>query len=160
MIYLKRVFALVLVICFVLPLSQCSPGSVKKLNENAVATDKQNLDNVSNTLTYARELYYPYKVLDGDNPSSFLVIAVFFFSLPFLLIEHVVSDSRKKIMLHSLELIASGFSAYGVVMITMFFHSPLIAGYLALFAIFCYTLITLVQLGKEIIYKYSSRKLT
>jgi hypothetical protein len=139
---LKKISAFILMLCFFLPLSQCS--GVKSITVNKQVAEQEKV--VENTEAEINR-FNPVKAISIDEPvESFVLILCFFFSLPFIFLSNKVKGYVKKVSVFVVELLFAGFSAYILVMSVVVLREPLIAGYLSLLTITYYLLATFCQL--------------
>jgi len=153
MVQAKRIVAFVLIICFFLPLSQCS---TTKSNTEEI---KRSNASEKLTLTDVNSIYYPYKTLELDSLKSLVTIAVFFFWLPFLLVEGRLKKIWKKAAFGVSELAACGFSIYGITLVNFIFYKPLFFGYNALMSVLIYFIISFMQVVEYIRGLVSDKKI-
>ena len=133
----KRVSAVLLMLCFILPLSQCrgtdGVGSLE-LTETVSSSAEQ-------------EIFVAVEVLnEGSAFKSVAVIALFFFTLPFFILHIKVKSFMGKVIMHGTEILVTGIVAYVLMMGIIVVSRPLAAGYLTLFSIALYMLMTFAQL--------------
>jgi len=142
---IKLIAVMMLMLCFFLPLSTCS---MQKVSDHTALADNDHRSAAEREVLE----YVPIEVFrEKDALDAWPMIVLFFFPIPFLLLQRVIVHSWLKVAILAGELIVAGISAWYILMITVLLFSPLFAGYVALVAIASYCLITLLQLIKVVV---------
>jgi hypothetical protein len=141
---IKRVAAILIMICFMLPLSRCNRNEI--IDDPRTASAEANGRQEKRAPDPANEDRYAYQRISADNlDESAATLAAFFWPVIFLLLSLKTLKFRGAIAANLGELLLSAASAYMVFGIT-FFGDLRYGGYLAYFSIAAYFLATLAQI--------------
>ena len=136
---LKNISSLCLILCFFMPLSQCT------------ITKSQPQESV-NQRDVNKDIFVPIKTLSTEKLlESLIIIIFFFFSVPFILIQKKLKRLGVKKLFNVLEILLSLYVAYVLYFLIFFLREPLAAGYLAIISICTYSTITVIQLIQRFI---------
>jgi hypothetical protein len=123
---LKKMAAVIFLVCFFLPLSRCSKHEVEH-----DPNDPNALIVVGTKYSYM----VPVNEIEAKSPSSLFYILPFVWPLPLWLLQKKIEPMWVKVSVGVIEVLSLCSATYCIVLWSIFFGETLIGGYLALICV-------------------------
>jgi hypothetical protein len=140
LLIIKRALALLLLVCFFLPLSQCTRKIQPELNTQSVAVEKA-------------DILTPYKTIKFKSIDEFGLVLLFFWPFLALIIRSYLVKKQYRITLSVVEVAVSLFCIYYMWLIFGLWPTILVGGYLAITAFIGYAAVSVITLCCEFLNK-------
>lgn len=150
-LHLKRVAAIILVLCLLLPLSKCTRLVPVQVGKSKVL-DSLNT-NIQNVTVKKTIIYYPLSNFRFSNSESWLTLFVFVWPVILLTISLLLKNNIFLVLIQILELICCCYTVF-FIYFAVLLREPMIGAYVTLLAIFLYLISIFYSFGCWIKSKY------
>ncbi len=137
--YIKAASVVILLIAFTFPLSRCSSDS----NSSSADSDGKNTQSDQNKSTYTYQ--YAWSDFNSKDASSWLILIVFFWPIPFIIYEIASKNVYRCIWIPLIQVLLSAGSIYMIYLRT-FLDELWYGGYLSYIALSIFLLISIIEM--------------